>query len=333
MLIASTMAMVSRDIKQVWAYSTISQLGLMIMGLAAGNYVAGVFHLTTHAGFKALLFLCSGVFIHAFHSNDMYAIGRRGGRSLRIPMACLVVAAAALAGIPPFSGFFSKELILGALADLPNPLWVSAGLLGAFLTSYYAFRLVFIILFPAKDGPETDHSPASGHSRNGAYLVMIWPLAILAAVTVALGFGEKALANFLSQPFGPASPAPQRGWLPYTATGLTVSAIVLSWIEFGRRGARQIGFVERLAPVQALFSNRWYIDHAYRWLLDHIVYRVFSRLCTRSDQKVIDGAVDGLGAATAAAGELMSTLHTGMLQHRVLVIFVSIVSLAIYFLV
>ncbi|HSO60064.1 MAG TPA: NADH-quinone oxidoreductase subunit L, partial [Desulfobacterales bacterium] len=115
MLLAATMAMVSRDIKQVWAYSTISQLGFMIMGLAAGDYVAGVFHLTTHAGFKALLFLCAGVFIHACGGNDMFEIGRRGGRRLKIPMICMIVAAAALSGIPPFSGFFSKELILAAL--------------------------------------------------------------------------------------------------------------------------------------------------------------------------------------------------------------------------
>ncbi len=333
MLIASTMAMVSRDIKQVWAYSTISQLGFMIMGLAAGNYVAGVFHLTTHAGFKALLFLCSGVFIHAIHSNDMYAIGRQGGRSLRVPMACLVIAAAALSGIPPFSGFFSKELILGALADLPNPLWVAAGLLGVFLTSYYTFRLIFIILFP-QDAETVKADPhGSGHGHDGGYLVMAWPLVILAAVSVVLGFGENALANFLSKPFGPAAAAPHHAWLPYMAIGLTAAAVFIAWLEFGRRGAVQIGFVERMAPVQALFSNRWYIDLAYRWLLDNIVYRVFSRLCTRNDQKVIDGAVDGLGGATAAAGGLMSNLHTGMLQYRLLVVFVSIISLAIYFLV
>jgi len=332
MLIASTMAMVSRDIKQVWAYSTISQLGLMIMGLAAGNYVAGVFHLTTHAGFKALLFLCSGVFIHAFHSNDMYAIGRHGGRGLRVPMACLVIAAAALSGIPPFSGFFSKELILGALAGLPNPLWVAAGLLGVFLTSYYTFRLIFIILFPAQDGPEKAPSPGSAHSPNGGYQVMIWPLVILAGATLSLGFGEGAIAQFLSMHSGAEPGVSHHAWLPYTAIGFTGAAVFIAWIEFGRHGAEQIGFVERMAPVQALFSNRWYIDHAYRWLLDHIVYRVFSRLCTRNDQKVIDGAVDGLGGATAAAGGLMSTLHTGMLQYRLLVVFVSIVSLAIYFL-
>jgi NADH-quinone oxidoreductase subunit L len=333
MLIASTMAMVSRDIKQVWAYSTISQLGLMIMGLAAGNYVAGVFHLTAHAAFKALLFLCSGVFIHTFHSNDMYAIGRQGGRRLRVPMACLVIAAAALSGIPPFSGFFSKELILGALADLPNPMWVAAGLLGAFLTTYYTFRLIFIILFPAKDGAETVHSQEITHSRNGGYQAMVWPLMVLAGVTVFLGFGESEIAQFLSSPSGTKPGAYHHAWLPYAALGLGTAAIFLAWLEFGRRGAAQVGFVDRIEPLHALFSNRWYIDRAYRWLLDHVVYRVFSRLCARNDQKVIDGAVDGLGHATAAAGGLMSILHTGMVQYRLIVVFVSILFMAIYFFV
>jgi NADH-quinone oxidoreductase subunit L len=333
MLIASTMAMVSRDIKQVWAYSTISQLGLMIMGLGAGDYVAGVFHLTTHAGFKALLFLCSGVFIHAFHSNDMVAIGRQGGRRLRVPMACLVVAAAALSGIPPFSGFFSKERILGALADLPNPLWVAAGLLGAFLTTYYTFRLIFIILFPAEGRPETEHSGDARHRHDGGYRAMAWPLMVLAGVTVFLGFVESEIARFLTAPSGAQPGAAHHGWLPYAAMGLAAAAIFLSWFEFGRRGAAQVGFVERIAPLHALFSNRWYMDRAYRRLLDQVVYRVFSGLCARNDQKVIDGAVDGLGRATAGAGGLMSILHTGMVQYRLIVVFVSIVFMTIYFFV
>ncbi len=333
MLMASTMAMVSRDIKQVWAYSTISQLGLMIMGLAAGSYVGGVFHLTTHAAFKALLFLCSGVFIHAFHSNDMFEIGRQGGRRLRVPTACLVIAAAALSGIWPFSGFFSKELILGALAGLPNPLWVAAGLLGAFLTTYYTFRLIFIILFPAQGGTEKVHSHEAEQDHHGRYAVMAWPLVVLAAATVGLGFSEHAVAQFLSRPIGSAPAAAHHGWLPYAALGLGAAALLLAWIEFGRRGAAQIGFVERMAPLHVLFSERWYIDRAYRWLLDRVVYRVFSQLCAGNDRKVIDRAVDGLGHATAAGGGIMSFLHTGMVQYRLIVVFVSIVCMAIYFFV
>jgi NADH-quinone oxidoreductase subunit L len=248
-------------------------------------------------------------------------------------MACLVVAAAALSGIPPFSGFFSKELILCALADLPNPLWVAAGLFGAFLTTYYTFRLIFIILFPAHGGAAAVHSRESEHPQHDGYAAMAWPLVILAAVTIGLGFGEHSVAQFLLKPFGSAPAAAPHGWLPYAAISLSAAAVFLAWIEFGRRGAAQVGFVEKIAPLHALFGNRWYMDRAYRWLLDHIVYRLFSRLCARSDQRVIDGAVDGLGRATAVAGARMSALHTGMLQFRLIVVFVSIALMAVYFLI
>ena len=173
MLLASTMAMVSRDIKRVWAYSTISQLGFMIMGLAAGSLFAGSFHLTTHAGFKALLFLCSGVWVHLYETNDVYEISGRGGRRLKTPMVCLVIAAAALSGLPPLSGFFSKEVILAALADLRNPLWLAAGLLGVFLTAYYAFRLVFIILFPRG---EVREEPS--HHGTGGMGTLYWAMGL-----------------------------------------------------------------------------------------------------------------------------------------------------------
>ena len=157
MLLSSTMAMVTYDLKQVWAYSTVSQLGYMVMALSAGGYFAGVFHLTTHAGFKALLFLCSGIFIHEFHTNDMRIIGKQGGRKLKIPMACITIGALALSGVYPFSGFFSKEAILTVLAAQPNKIWYAAGLFGAVLTAYYSFRLIFHILFP-KGGIEEKHS-------------------------------------------------------------------------------------------------------------------------------------------------------------------------------
>ena len=333
MLLSATMAMVSRDIKQVWAYSTISQLGLMIMGLAAGDYVAGVFHLTTHAGFKALLFLCAGVFIHACGENDMFEIGRRGGRHLKIPMICMIVGAAALSGIPPFSGFFSKELILAALAGRSNPIWLAAGLLGAFLTTYYTFRLIFIILFPRGEAQAHD-APADGHHSEAGYRVMAAPLIVLAAVTLVLGFSEHAVGRFLLQGFpGPAPGAGHHAWLPFAALGLAAAAVGLAWFEFGRRGADQVGFVERVAPLRELFSRRWYIDDAYRWLLDNVLYRVFSALCAKNDQNVIDGAVDGRGGSMASAGRILAALHTGSIQFRLLVVSVVVVLLGLYYFV
>lgn len=331
MLLAATMAMVSRDIKQVFAYSTISQLGLMIMGLAAGDYTAGVFHLTTHAGFKALLFLCAGVFIHALGGNDMFAIGRGGGRRLKAATVCLVVGAAALSGVPPLSGFASKELVLAALADLPNPVWLAAGLLGAFLTPYYAFRLVFVILRPAGEAAPAASPSLGGHGSRWGDLAMTAPLWVLAAATAAGGFAEPAVARFLAgAPQAAAAGTGHHAWLPYAASGLCAAGILLAWAEFGRRGAAQVGFAERAAPIAALFANRWYIDRAYRWLLDTLIYRGLSALCARGDQRVIDGAVDGVGRLTAGAGRWLSAAHTGMIQYRLLVVFATLALLALY---
>jgi NADH-quinone oxidoreductase subunit L len=341
MLLASTMAMVSRDIKQVWAYSTISQLGFMIMGLAAGSYFAGMFHLTTHAGFKALLFLCAGVFIHAFESNDVFEISRQGGRRLKIPMICTAIAVAALAGLPPFSGFFSKEVILAALADLKNPMWLAAGLLGAFLTAYYAFRLVFIIIFPKELKPK-EHKPKkhkidpnTGHGDDhgqGTYWLMAWPLIILAAATVLLGFFQGSLEEFFEgQKIVQAAQVGHHAWLPFVALGSAALGVVLAWLEFGRRGSEQVGFVEKIAPLYSLFSERWYIDRFYRRFLDVVIYGVISNLCTKNDNRIIDGGINGLGRGTVETGRFVSFLHLGMIQYRLLAIFVVIVLLVLYF--
>ncbi len=109
--------------------------------------------------------------------------------------------------------------------------------------------------------------------------------------------------------------------------------MALAWSEFGRRGADRIGFVERVPALRDLFGQRWYIDRGYRWLLDHVLYDVFSRFCARNDQKVIDGAVDGLATVTAAAGGRVSRLHGATVQQRLMVVFASIVFLAFYFFV
>lgn len=335
MLMASTMAMVSRDIKQVWAYSTISQLGFMIMGLAAGSYFAGVYHLTTHAGFKALLFLCSGVLIHAYESNDIFEISDRGGRSLKTPTICIIIAAAALAGLPPLSGFFSKELILAALADLNNPIWLVAGLLGAFLTAYYAFRLIFILIFPRTPLQQGSDVAAHGHGNDHSgshYMAMAWPLIILAAVTLVLGLYQQPLDQFITGPLAiDARAAAHHAWLPFVALAVAAAGVGLAWLEFGRRDAGRVGFVEKIPALNTFFARRWYIDDFYRLCLDYIVYKGLANLCKQNDDHVIDGSIDGLSKATLFSGRVLSSLHLGMVQYRLLVIFVVLVLLAIYF--
>jgi NADH-quinone oxidoreductase subunit L len=333
LLLASSMALVSRDIKQVWAYSTISQLGFMLMALASGSLFAGVFHLTTHAGFKALLFLCSGVFIHACGSNDVFEIARQGGRRQALALGCLVVAAAALAGLPPFSGFYSKERILAALAALPNPLWLYAALLGAFLTAYYAFRTIFIILSPpAVSHAAADGSEDHGHARHGAGRVMGAPLLVLALLTLTLGFCEAPLEGFLGAGGHGHAPA-GAGWLVPTALGLALSGVLLAFVEFGWRGAPRRGFAERVPSLRRLFAERWYLDRGYRWLLERVVYRVFSAACAAGDRHVIDAGLDGMSRGLGGLGLRLSRAHTGMIQGRLLALFaaVAVMTVALLF--
>ncbi len=339
MILASTMALVSRDIKQVWAYSTISQLGYMIMGLAAGGYVAGVFHLTTHAAFKALLFLCSGVFIHAFRTNDMFEIAHSDGRRMKIPVICLIIAGAALAGIPPFSGFFSKELILAKLAALDNPMWLASALAGVFLTAYYTFRLIFIVLFPKqgfspddsvqKPPTEADEHKTKPHPTRA---VMALPLIILAGVTLVLGLFEGSIERFLS--VSVTEPALSSGihhaWLTFTALGLSTAGVLLALMEFGLPISRQKGFVERVPFIYNLFSRRWYIDHIYRHFIDYVIYRGVANICAQNDKKVIDGSIDFLCGGIVESSRSLSFLHTGMIQYRLIVVFATIFSISLY---
>ena len=327
MLMASTMAMVDRDIKRVWAYSTISQLGYMIMALAAGGYFAGVFHLTTHAGFKALLFLCSGVWVRYYETNDLFEIGRRSGRKLKIPMVCLILAGASLSGIPPMAGFFSKEAVLSSLADLGNPLWVIAGLAGVFLTAYYTFRTIFVILFPKENDREGLKETRPG---TAAYWAMAGVLLILTAVILVLGFLETPLKNFLKgQPIktGPGE------WVTYLSLIFVFSAVALAWWEFGRKKALQIGFAERNPKLLNFLAERWYLDHGYRIFLDRVIYRIFADGFTRNDRRVIDGGIDRFCKFTVDSGRVVSYLQSGRLRYNFFVSFTVLALVALYFFV
>ena len=317
MIMSSTMALVDRDIKKVWAYSTISQFGFMIMALGGGGYFAGAFHLTTHAGFKALLFLCAGVWIHYFKTNDIFQIAKLGGRRMKIPMLCTVVAAASLSGLPPFSGFFSKEAIMRVLAGLENPIWVVAGLIGVFLTAYYAFRPVFIILFPKEDGRKEAGSCEGPEPCGGfPYWVMAWPLVVLAGIVLILGFFEDALRLFLLHQ---ATNGETSSWISYASVGIAFTALAVAWFEFGRHGAAQVGFAERVAWIRKLFGQRWYLDHFYRRFLDLVIYRTFANLCNRNDRQVIDGAIKALCQFTVGRGRQLSRVQSGILRYNILV--------------
>lgn len=346
LILSSTVGMVATDIKQVWAYSTVSQLGFMAMGLAAaglasGTLFPGYYHLTTHAAFKALLFLCSGVFIHHFGTNDFFTMATNGGRKLFIPMACITIASLALAGIFPFAGFFSKEAVLGALAHLDNKLWLVLGLFGAFLTAYYSFRVIFVMLFPKK--PEAyskvpghveedlhGHGGHGGHDEShGVPWVMSFPLIVLAFFTLILGFCQGYLEKFL---LGESHPHAIDYALLVSAVSCALGGIALAWFDWGRKDAKCVGFISKFPALQNFFIQKWYMDHFWRWFLNTFIYGTFSRIFTYNDRRVVDGGVDAVAFSTIGSGRLLSFLQTALVQLNMLFMVLVLAGVGLYLL-
>ena len=328
-LATATMAMVATDIKRVLAYSTISQLAYMLMGLAVGSTAAGFFHLTTHAGFKALLFLTAGIFIHHAHSNDMREIAERGARSERAGVIGLVAGSAALAGVIPFAGYFSKEAILGALGAGASPLVVALAYLGAGLTAYYAFRMVFLTLMPdarthgrtdarEEAGTEGGHAGTGtpGHGRTAGERAMGATVLVLAALTLVLGYLGPWFAARLGEGGGAAEPARppfELGTGALVALALVAAGIALAWVEFGRAGAPRIGFVERVPALARFFGDNWYLDRLYRVTIIRWA-TALSRAAHWNDEKVVNGATDGVATGTVGGGRLLALVQSGYVQ-------------------
>ena len=325
-LATATMAMVATDIKRVLAYSTISQLGYMLMGLAAGSTAAGFFHLTTHAGFKALLFLSAGIFIHHAHSNDMREIAAHGPWSQRAGAIGLVAGSAALAGVIPFSGYFSKEAILGALGANASPLVVALAYLGAALTAYYAFRMVFLTLMPdprthgrtdaqthgGTGAPGHGGTDAPGHGKTAGERAMEVTVLVLAALTLVLGYLGPWLETRL-EPGGVARGPFTFGAGALVALALVAAGIGLAWLEFGRRGASRIGFLERVPALARFCGDNWYLDRLYRATVVRWA-QALARAAHWNDRTIVDGATDGVGSGTIGGGRLVALLQGGYVQ-------------------
>jgi NADH-quinone oxidoreductase subunit L len=331
-LATATMAMVASDIKRVLAYSTISQLGYMLMALAAGSTVAGFFHLTTHAGFKALLFLSAGIFIHHAHSNEMREINGRHPLSQRAGVIGLVAGSAALAGIIPFSGYFSKEAILASLGEGAARWVVALAYLGAALTAYYSFRMVFLTLAPAGRagaaggaGAPT-HGEAEAHRPTAGERAMRAAVLVLAALTLVLGY----LGPWLGARLAPAEPAHAPfafGGGAFLALALVAGGIALAWYEFGRRGATRIGFVERVPALARFFADNWYLDRLYRVTVIRWA-TALSRAAHWNDETIVNGATDGVANGTVGGGRILALVQNGYVQAYLAVAAVLIALLA-----
>jgi NADH-quinone oxidoreductase subunit L len=327
-LATATMAMVASDIKRVLAYSTISQLSYMLMALAAGSTMAGFFHLVTHAGFKALLFLAAGIFIHHAHSNEMREINGHDPLSQRAGVIGLVAGGAALAGIIPFSGYFSKEAILASLGEGASRWALGLGYLGAALTAYYSFRMVFLTLAPtaAAGADAGTHGEPEAHGPTAGERAMQATVLVLAALTLVLGY----LGPWLGARLSPAEPAHAPfaiGGGAILALALVAGGVALAWLEFGRRGAPRIGFVERVPALARFFGDNWYLDRLYRATVIRWA-TALSRAAHWNDEHIVNGATDGVANGTVGGGRILALVQNGYVQAYLAVAAVLIAALA-----
>jgi NADH-quinone oxidoreductase subunit L len=330
-IFAATIALTQTDIKGVLAYSTISQLGYMFAGLAvAENNTVGIFHLFTHAFFKALLFLGAGSVIHALHDNGIGAQNLRnmGGLARWLPITAftMLMANLAISGIPPFSGFFSKDLIL-ATAYERGYTWIYYILLfTAFLTAFYMFRL-FFLAFGGRGGwlgIWGGEYRGVGQPHESPW-VMWLPLVLLAIPTVVAGFlsYNNAFANFLTggeitTPY--VSPFAEP--LTYVSIGVAVVGIVLAWVMYGLEILPARAFTGNPigAPIYRLLKNRYYIDELYAFLIKYVVLGL-SQAAYLFDKYIIDGIVNGTGRFVRGVGGVTRRSESGFLQNYGAVLF------------
>lgn len=330
-LLAATIALKQNDIKKVLAYSTVSQLGYMFVGLGAGAYVGSVFHVITHAFFKALLFLGAGSVIHAMHHEQ--DIRKMGGLKKYLPVTHItfLIGCIAIAGIPPFSGFFSKDEILAAAYGANIIYWV-VGVLTAMLTAYYMFRLYATTFLGKFRGTEEQlhhlhESPAS----------MTIPLVILAVFSAIAGFAGVPevfapdahwLAGFL-EPVFRDSYAIKEIHHPdhsteYILIGVSVAVALIgslyAWIRFSKNPE-----IEEPTGFGKVLANKWYVDEFY----DTIVSRpltAFSRfLNTSVERNLIDWAVNGVGRIVHYSGRQLRWLQSGQVGSYVLLMVLGII--------
>jgi NADH-quinone oxidoreductase subunit L len=319
MVLGATIALTQHDIKRVVAWSTVSQLGFMMMACGLGAYAAGIFHLLTHGAFKALLFLgCGSVIIALHHEQDMR---KMGGLKDKLPVTywTFVIGSLALAGFPFTAGFFSKDEILveaWSAGALGKTLTVVA-LVTAALTAFYSFRLVFVT-FWGQSRVDPQHA---GHLHEPSRTMTV-PLVILAFLSIVVGY--PAIPGFLA----PALPGP--GGLAFHHEGSAAAGIMAVATLMGLVGiatayivyVRWPGLQERLAGqwqrVYRLSLNKWYVDEAYDRAVVRPTVRLADRLWTWVDVAMIDAAVNGVARAIAWWGWLMRLVQSGQTQHYAL---------------
>ena len=361
-IFAATIALFQLDIKRVLAYSTISQLGYMFMGEGAHDYSAGIFHLTTHAYFKALLFLAAGAVIHALAGEQ--DMRQMGGLRQKLPITfwTFLIAALAISGIPPFSGFWSKDEILGSLlahaaaggGRLYYVLW-GIGIITAGLTAFYMFRLVFGIFFGSyrgnpSVGTDLSQSTADSSARPNTHkftiheapAIMTIPLLILAFLSIIGGFnGSFSLiglanwhpfANFLAPVFSDVHTISNASFgLQWLTTGLAIIAGLLGIFAAWRLYGRGFSYKENKNSLYQLVLHKYYVDEILSAVIISPILG-FGRLATRFlEGDALDGGSRGVAWLLRGTSSGLRRLQTGYMRNYALAILLGVVLIIVYY--
>ncbi len=334
-IFAASIGLVQTDIKRVLAYSTISQLGYMFVGVGVGAYAAGIFHLVTHAFFKALLFLGAGSVIHGLSGEqDLRKMGGLAPRMMTTTVTFLV-GAFGLAGVPPLAGFFSKDEILGAVFHGHRYLLWAILLAGAFMTAFYTFRLVFLAFF---GGPRMPKEVA--HHIHESPAVMTIPLIALAVLTVVAGLAVgipssngTAFAHFLS-PVLPLEESEHSAGVAFSLLVLSalvaIAGVGLAWTVYGRTPVRAASIGVARNPLQKILIDKYYVDEIYDALIVNPIYRLSLWLARVFDPGVIDGIVNGVADAVAGWSRGLRRVQTGFVMNYALGILLGAVAVVAY---
>ena len=299
-VLAATIGLAQTDIKKVFAYSTVSQLGYMFVGLGVGAFSAGIFHLMTHAFFKALLFLGAGAVIHGLHGEQ--DLRQMGGlfKHMRITAITLLCASFAISGFPFTSGFFSKDAILvAAYARAPWMYWV--GVLTAGMTAFYVFRAWFLAFLGDYRGHAHPHESP---------LVMTGPLMLLAGLSIFGGFIN--IPHWLEPMF---AEKPENQTLAWISAGVGVAGILLAYVFYVAKRGLADSFAKAMNGFYTLVFNKYYVDEFYNAVVVRPLVAISRIVLWRGvDAGLIDGTVNGVGARSRGIGSILRLLQSGNIR-------------------
>ena len=337
-IFAASIALVQADIKRVLAYSTISQLGYMFLGVGVGAFSAGIFHVMTHAFFKALLFLCAGSVMHALGGEqDMFKMGGLR-KKLPITYATMLTATLAISAIPPFSGFFSKDLILeSAYNSGHRALWI-LGVITAAMTSFYMFRLIFLT-FHGESRVEAEKVPHI-HESPRVMTVPLMVLAVMAVIGGWVGLPEGVLwgnkvSQFLAPSVGEFTPILHGGFLMLTGVslGLALLGIIVAWYFYIKAPGMPYLLAYYLQSGYELLLNKYYVDQLYNAIVTRPLFWISTVVLGRAlDAFMIDGLVNGTGLTVQTSGQLSRRVETGNVQQYAFVYVLGVVAIVSYYL-